>query len=58
MSTVVCLGKRSWAGGKEEQGLNTVHVMQVVKGPVTKHLPAGCRRVAFSRTAPDLVKLR
>lgn len=31
---------------------------QIVKGPVTLHLPAGARRVAFSRQAPDLVKLK
>ena len=32
--------------------------MQVVKGPVTQHLPAGARRVGFSRSAPDLVRLK
>jgi len=31
---------------------------QVVKGPVTKLLPAGCRRVGFSRAAPSLVSFR
>ena len=33
-------------------------LLQVIKGPVTQHLPAGCPRVAFSRVAPDLVKLK
>lgn len=31
---------------------------QVIKGPVTQHLPAGCPRVGFSRVAPELVKLK
>jgi rRNA small subunit pseudouridine methyltransferase Nep1 len=31
--------------------------VQVVKGPVTKLLPADCRRIAFSRTADTLVQL-
>ena len=31
---------------------------QVIKDDVTKHLPPGAKRVAFSRVAPNLVKLR
>ena len=30
----------------------------MIKGPVTKHLPAGCQRVGFSRAAPNLVQFR
>ncbi|KAK9846377.1 hypothetical protein WJX81_002629 [Elliptochloris bilobata] len=33
-------------------------LLKVIKGPVTKHLPPGCRRVGFSRTAPNLVAFR
>lgn len=33
-------------------------LLKVVKGPVTLHLPAGCRRVAFSRQAPNLIRLK
>ena len=32
--------------------------MQVIKGPVTKHLPADSLRIGFTRTAPEVVKLR
>ncbi len=38
--------------------LNGSMAMQVVKDDVTKHLPPGAKRVAFSRVAPDLVKLK
>ena len=31
--------------------------MQVIKGPVTLHLPPDSLRVGFTRTAPDVVKL-
>lgn len=31
---------------------------QVIKGPVTKHLPAAGRRVGFSRVAPNLLAFR
>ncbi len=31
---------------------------QVIKGPVTKHLPAGCARIALSHSAPDVMPLR
>ena len=31
--------------------------LQVVKGPVTKYFPANCRRVGFSYSSPDVVKL-
>ena len=31
---------------------------QVIKDDVTKHLPPGAKRVAFSRVAPNLVKLK
>ena len=37
---------------------DSVSLMQVIKGPVTKYFPPGCRRVAFSRAAPNLVRLR
>lgn len=30
---------------------------QIVKGPVTKHLPAEGLRIGLSRVAPDVVKL-
>ncbi len=33
-------------------------VAQVIKDDVTKQLPPGAKRVAFSRVAPNLVKLK
>ena len=33
-------------------------LLRVVKGPVARHLPPGCPRIALSRTAPDAVPLR
>ena len=32
--------------------------LQVVKGPVTKHLPADSNRIGFSRTAPNVSTLQ
>lgn len=31
---------------------------QVIKGPVTKHLPAGSKRIALSHSSPNVVPLR
>jgi rRNA small subunit pseudouridine methyltransferase Nep1 len=33
-------------------------LLRVVKGPVARHLPPGCPRIALSRTAPDAVPLK
>ncbi len=33
-------------------------ILQVVKGPVTKHLPVDCRRIGFTRTAPNVLSLK
>ena len=38
--------------------LPIIPLLQVVKGPVTKHLPPDSLRIGFTRTAPDVVKLR
>lgn len=35
----------------------TPQLLQVVKGPVTKYFPANCRRVGFSYSSPEVVKL-
>jgi hypothetical protein len=32
-------------------------LMKVIKQPVTMHLPAGCTRVGFSRSAPEVIAL-
>lgn len=32
--------------------------MQIVKGPVTKHLPVDSRRIGFTRTAPNVLSLK
>ena len=32
-------------------------LLQVVKGPVTKHLPVGAERVGFTRTADATAKI-
>jgi len=34
-----------------------MRLLQVIKGPVTKYFPANCRRVGFSYSSPDVVKL-
>lgn len=32
-------------------------MVQVIKGPVTKHLPLGAQRIGLSRTADETVRL-
>ena len=38
--------------------MNRCALVQVIKGDVTRHLPPDAKRVAFSRVAPNLVKLK